>query len=147
MRTKCSLLVGIVAVVAFQAGADEPRDNKAKVEASVVAPKELADIKGRVLEVRLYKYDPRLADVAATLVEKVEVKDFEHTQGKETKKDVVLGAKSDLEPKMAYYVTVFVLEKDQRTHIGKCDDKSGICKVLTDGNPNKVMFKLQEVKK
>lgn len=146
MRTGCGVFL-VAVLLATQAWADEPKDNKARVEASVVAPKELADIKGRVLELRLYKYDPRIADKAADLVEKVEVKDFEHSQGKETKKDIILGAKSDLEPKMAYYVTVFVLDKDQRTHIGKSDDKSGICKVLTDGNPNKVTFKLQEVKK
>jgi hypothetical protein len=101
-----------------------------------------------VLEVRLYQHDPRIAGKNADLVELVEVKDLAHTQGTETKKTFVLGAKANLEPKLGYYVTVFVLEGKQRTHIGECEHaKKNLCRVLTDGQPNKISLILREVKK
>jgi hypothetical protein len=78
-----------------------------------------------VLEIRLYKHNPRIADRPADLVEKVEVKDFAHTQGKETTREFVIGAKENLEPKLGYYVTLYILDKGQRTHIGECADGQG----------------------
>jgi RNA polymerase sigma factor (sigma-70 family) len=125
----------------------EEKKETAHVEGTVVIPKEVASFEGRVLEVRLYKHDPRLADQPADLVEKVEVKDFAHTQGKETTREFVIGAKDNLEPKLGYYVTLFILEQGQRTHIGECADGKGPCNVLTQGQPNKISLTVREVKK
>ena len=100
-----------------------------------------------MLEVRLYKHDPRIADKPADLVEKVEIKDLAHSQGRETTKEFVIGAKDNLEPKLGYYVTLFILEQGQRTHIGECADGKGPCKVLTQGQPNKISLTVREVKK
>jgi RNA polymerase sigma factor (sigma-70 family) len=125
----------------------EEKKETTRVEGTVVIPKEVASFEGRVLEIRLYKHDPRIADKGADLVEKIEAKDFAHTQGKETKKEFVIGAKNDLEPKLGYYVTLFVLEKDQRTHLGESAPGKGPCMVLTQGNPNKVSLTVREVKK
>jgi hypothetical protein len=100
-----------------------------------------------VLEIRLDQHDPRIADQPADLVEKVEIKDFAHTQGKETTKEFVIGAKDNLEPKLGYYGTLFILEQGQRTHVGECADGKGLCKVLTQRQPNKVSLTGREVKK
>src|SRR5262249_2920699 len=117
-----------------------------RVEGTVVVPKEVGTFAKRVVEIRLYKYDPGIADRAADLVEKVELKDFAHTAGKETKKGFVVGAKGVIEPRMKYYLTLFILEGGRRTHIGECAPEKGPCKVLTDGNPSKVVLKVRAVK-
>jgi hypothetical protein len=117
-----------------------------RVEGSMVLPKEVATFEKRVVEIRLYKYDPRIAGKAADLVEKVEFKDFSHTLGTETKKGFVIGAKGMLEPKMGYYLTLFILEGGKRTHIGECEHVKSLCKVLTDGSPDKVSLKVRAVK-
>jgi hypothetical protein len=40
-----------------------------------------------------------------------------------------------------------LVEKDQRTHSGECAHSKGPCKVLTQGNPNKVSLTVREVQK
>jgi hypothetical protein len=139
------MAIGCLFTLVAVAAEGEP---STKVEGAFVIPKELASFEGRVVEIRLYKHDPRLADAPANLVEKVEIKDFAHTEGKETKKDFVIGAKGVLEPKMGYYVTLFVLQNEKRTHIGECEhSKKDLCKVLTKGAPSKISMKVREVKK
>jgi hypothetical protein len=119
-----------------------------KVEGTFIIPKEVASFDDRLVEIRLYKFDPRLADKSADLVEKAELKNFAHAAGKETKKDFVIGTKGMLEPNRDYYVTFFILDKGMRTHIGKCDhDKEGIGKVLTNGQPNKIKIEVREIKR
>lgn len=138
------LLFSAFALVGVAAG-DKP---STRVEGTFVIPKEVPSFEDRLVEIRLYKHDPRIADTAADLVEKVEIKDFSHTQGKETKKDFAIGAKGTLEPKMGYYVTLFILQKEKRTHIGECEhSKKDLCKVLTQGEPSKIGLKVREVKK
>src|SRR5262245_11194383 len=104
MNAKLLLLVALfcfllLAEAPVPAGEEKDKETT-KVEGSVVVPKDLPSFKGRLLEIRLYKSDPRLADASADLVEKVEVKDFEHKQDRETKKAFTIGAKGKLEPKM-----------------------------------------------
>jgi hypothetical protein len=126
----------------------EEKPATCKVEGKVVVPKDIASFDGRLLEIRLYRFDPRLADVSADLVQKVEFKNFAHTTGKATEKEFVIGADAKLEPSKGYYVTCFLLEGDKRTHIGSCEhDKRGIGSVLTKGQPNKVSIEVREVKK
>jgi hypothetical protein len=137
----------IAAIICGTAMAEEPP--KAKLTGSIVIPKNVASFEGLVLDVRLYKYDPRIADKAADLVDQWLVKDFSHTSGKDTKKEFALGAKADLEPGMNYYVSCFVLDaKDNRTHMGKCDhDKNGIGKVLTNGQPKEIAIAVSPIKR
>lgn len=119
-----------------------------KVVGTLIIPEKVASFESRLVEIRLYKYDPRLAEVAADLVEKVEFKDFSHTTGKATKKEFVIGAKAKLEPMRSYYVTCFIVDKGKRTHMGKCvHDMQGIGKVLTNGQPNKITIEVHELKK
>ena len=65
------------------------------VEGKFVVPADLASFAGRTVEIRLYKFDPRLADASAELVEKLEIKDFAHAQGQETKKAFTMNGLQD----------------------------------------------------
>lgn len=109
----------------------------AKVNGTFALPPNVPSFKGQVLEIMLWEYNPRLADASAKLVEKVEVKDFSHTKGKETKKKFVVGAKANTRPQRGYYITVFVTKDGKRTHIGFINGQPGLNKVLSNGR-NKV---------
>jgi hypothetical protein len=142
MRVTLFLASALLLPAALPAG----EKKSTRVEGTVVVPKEVPSFGKRLVEIRLYRYDPRIADKAADLVEKVELKGFDHTAGKETKKNFVIGAKGALEPGMNYYLTLFLLEGGRRTHIGECQHARGLCKVLTGGNPSKVVLKVRPVK-
>ncbi|MBY0456650.1 MAG: hypothetical protein K2V38_04880 [Gemmataceae bacterium] len=127
---------------------DKKPDTTTKVTGTVIIPKDVPSFDGRVLELRLYSIDKRIADKAADLVEKVEVKDFAHETGKETKKEFTIGAKEMLNPNNRYYITAFVLKGETRTHIGQADHvKEPFNKVLTDGLPREVTIRFREVGK
>ena len=119
----------------------------AEVKVKAVVPAKLESFKGRTLEVLLYKYDPRLADAAADLVERYEVKKFEHTKGTDTVKVFSLGKKEKLDEKKGYYLTLFLLDGRTRTHIGECEHARGFAKVLTGTAPNEVSATFREVKR
>ncbi len=119
----------------------------AKVEGTFIIPKEVADIKGQTVEIQLYKYDARIAGKAADLVDKVEIKEFKHENGKETKKEFTIGAKSDLDEKASYYITFFIVDGKNRTHMGEGEHApKNLCKVLTGGNPAKITVNVRPVK-
>lgn len=125
---------------------EERRDRG--VTGTVVIPKDVASFTGRTLEIRLYKIHPKLADAPATLVEKLEAKDFAHTKGTETKKDIALGANEKLDPRLRYYMTLFVLDGNVRTHMGEADHaKNNLCNVLTEGQPRKIVVTFKELKR
>jgi len=133
---RSSLILALIAIVCASAFA---QDETAKVQAKVQIPATLASFKDQQLEVLLYEFDPRIADKAATLIDKHLNKSFSHTTGKETSVEITLGEKAKLQPMMGYYLTVFVLDAaGKRTHIGEKDGKAGLCSVLTKSNPSKV---------
>jgi len=138
MRFQVVLLLAVVfcAVLAGFAVAADP-DKSTKVDGTFVLSKDEATFAGHVVDIRLYEFDPFLADVGATLIEKLEMKDFGHTKGTETKKEFVIGAKGEIKPRMSYYVTLFILKDGKRTHMGKVPGKF-LCKVITGGNPRKI---------
>jgi hypothetical protein len=146
---RLALAAALAAGASTPAPADDKKeDTSTKVTGVAVFPKDLPSFDGRVLELRLYAADPRVADKAAELVELVEVKEFKHVTGAETRKEFVIGAKGELKPTMRYYVTAFVLGGKDRTHIGLADHvKEPLNKVLTDGNPREVTIRFREVKK
>ncbi len=125
---------------------EEKPDETTRVKAAVRLPAELESFANRTLELRLYSIHPLLADAAADLVEKFENPKFTHTKGQATELDVEVGAKGKLDPQRTYYVTLFVLDGDKRTHMGEKDGKAGLCKVLTAGNPREVTLQVRAVK-
>ncbi|MBP3958156.1 hypothetical protein J8F10_23145 [Gemmata sp. G18] len=142
----CAAILFIGATIAR--AEDKKDDTTTKVTVTVIVPKDVASFDGRVLELRLYSIDKRIADKAADLVERVEIKDFTHATGKETKKEFTIGAKGELNANNRYYVTAFVLKGEERTHIGQADHvKEPFNKVLTDGSPREVTIRFKEVGK
>ena len=126
--------------------ADEKKDDaNTKVTGTVTVPKDVDSFGKTVLELRLYEYDPRVADTAADLVELLEKKDFRHAKGTDTVEKFEIGAKGKRNADRRYYLTAFVLEGKTRTHIGELDGKPGLAKVLTDA-PREAKFVVRAVK-
>lgn len=117
----------------------------ATVNITIHAPAGLATIAGQRLDARLYRFDPRLADAPATLVDSVTVP-FSHRAGAATNTGLTLGSESAPAPGMGYYITVFVLADGKRTHIGEADGEPGLMRVLTDGHPGTLMVILRPLR-
>ncbi|MFQ3650286.1 MAG: hypothetical protein SNJ75_08140 [Gemmataceae bacterium] len=134
------LLVGVLS-------ADDKKEPTAELKVKIVVPKTAHSFKGRTLEVRLFKYDPLIADKAADQVDIYEEKNFAHSQGTDTVKEFSLGGKAKLDERRSYYVTLYILDGKDRTHIGECEHAKGFAKVLTNGQPNAVKAIFRELKK
>lgn len=117
----------------------------ARVTGTFVVPKRLDSFDSRVVEIQLFNYDPRIADKAADLVDKVEIKNFAHKRGTNTNRDFVIGAQAALAKDRKYYLTLFILKDGHRTHMGEVLGKS-LCTVLTYGEPNDVMLTVRPVR-
>jgi hypothetical protein len=139
-----AVISSLVALPALSEDGKEKQES-AKVTGTFVLPKELDSFAGRTVEIRLYKIHPLIADKAADLVELVELKDFGHTTGTESKKEFVVGAKAKLDQELKYYLTLFINEGKARTHMGEVPGKF-LCTVLTMGEPNKVALTVKQLK-
>lgn len=138
----------LVAVAILGPVRAEDKDTTTKVTGIIIIPKEAASFDNRVVELRLYGIAKNVADKSADLIEKIEIKDFTHETGKETKKTFTIGAKGTLDAGNRYYVTAFVLKGDERTHLGQADHvKEPFNKVLTDGNPREITIRFKELGK
>ena len=120
-------------------------EDKAALTGKVVIPANLASFDSRTLEVKLWQYDPLLADVSADLVDELMVRDYSHKFGTETNTRFALGKPDAVREDRAYYLTVFVTDNGKRTHMGEKDGERGLCKVLTQGNPDSVEMIVREV--
>lgn len=146
MYLRLASLVPVLVALATTTSADDKPDTSTKVTAAVSLPKTLATFTGRTLELRLYEYDPRLADAPSKLIQKIAKPGFAHTKGKPTVTKIVIGAKGTINPRRSYYLTMFVLNGKRRTHIGEKDGKRGLCKVLTNGQPRNVKVIVRSIR-
>jgi hypothetical protein len=148
MVTRFTVVVGLALSLTILARAEDKKDDKTtKVTGTVIVPKDLPSFEGRVLELRLYAIE-KTSEKKSELIEKVEIKDFTHIEGKETKKDFTIGAKGELKENARYYITAFVLKREDRTHIGQADHAKGLLnEVLTSGNPREVTIRFKELGK
>jgi len=105
------------------------------VRGTVLIPGKVGSFKQHTLEIKLWEYDPFLADVGAQLIDRFQVEKYQHQDGQETATPFTVGGKLDPRKDRRYYITVFILKDGKRTHIGEKDGKSGLCNVLTNGNP------------
>ena len=141
-----SLLLAGTMVLAFVALAKEPASTK--VTGTVLTPKGVKDYFGLTLEVRLYEYHPFVAYKPADLVARLNLEEYDHKTGKETKTQFKVGEAGTIMPGMSYYITCFVIDaKGKRYLMGEKDGKRGLCKVLTGGNPNRVNLILRDLRK
>ena len=135
-----TIILAIVLLTVSAFAADKP--------GTVIAPKAVKDITGLTLELRLYEYDPLLADAPADLVAKLRVKNLAHKEGKETKTKFTLAEGASIQPRRSYYLTCFVLDANGKRYLmGEKDGKRGLCKVLANGNPNKVTLILRDLRR
>ena len=151
MRQSIAVSIVIVLSLCVQAPAAENEAASTEVTGTFIVPADVASIKDSVVEIRLYEYHPMIADKAATLIDKVQIKGFAHTKGAATEKAFTIGKKpgAKINPQMRYYVTFFIHAGDPaktpRTHIGEIDGRRGLGKVLTAGAPKKVVMKVRPV--
>ena len=123
----------------------KPLGKVTEATGTVVIPADLASFDKRTLEVKLWQYDPFLADVSADLFDELIVKDYSHKTGTASKIKIKLGKPNTVREDRAYYLTVFIMQNGKRTHMGEKDGKRGLCKVLNRGNPNSVEMIVREV--
>ena len=116
------------------------------VHGVLVIPKTVASFKEHSLEIKLWEYDPFLADAPAKLVDEFGVKKYNHKQGQVTKTSFSIGTKLQPQQNRRYYITAFVLQSGKRTHIGEKDGKRWLCNVLTQGNPLTVNLIIRPVR-
>ncbi len=116
------------------------------VRGTVLIPGKIGSFKQHTLEIKLWEYDPFLADVGAQLIDRFQVEKYQHQDGQETATPFTVGGKLDPRKDRRYYITVFVLKDGKRTHIGEKDGKSGLCNVLTNGNPATVKIIARSVR-
>jgi hypothetical protein len=153
MRVRLFLLVALALACGSatshraEVAAEENKEPSAELKVKIIVPKTVASFKGRTLEVRLFKYDPLIADKAADQVDLYEEKNFSHTQGSDTIKEFRLGEKAKLEERRSYYVTLYIVDGKERTHIGECEHAKGFAKVLTNGQPKAIQATFRELKK
>lgn len=109
------------------------------VSGNIILPASLPSIDRAVLDLRLYKYEPFAADKRAEMVDWVQSRAFVHQQGSSTERPFQIGTQEPHDPQMGYYLTLYLLENGHRTHIGQCQhNKKGLCKVLTQNQPEEV---------
>jgi hypothetical protein len=146
MKSALSTVLLALAVQLFVLPAVSAAES-AKVTGVVHTPKEGNAFTGLELEIRLYEYHPFIAGKAADLVGKFNQKKYSHNAGTETKTKFIVGDAATIKPGMVYYITCFVLDaKGKRILMGEKNGKRGLCKVLTGGNPNKVILILRDLR-
>ncbi|VTR99364.1 PhoH family protein [Tuwongella immobilis] len=89
-------------------GADQPTT---RGTGRFLIPQAVASFDNHMLEIRLNQDDPRIADKAADLVERLEIKPFAYMQGTDTNQPFVIDEKGTLDGQMGYYLTDFVHRK------------------------------------
>ena len=134
--------MSVLSSVAFAAAPIEAKG----VQGVLVIPKTVGSFGGHGLEIKLWEYDPRLADASAKLVGKFSIAKYSHKGGKDTQTTFSLGTRLKPRQNRRYYITVFILKNGKRTHIGEKNGKRGLCKVLTQGNPSSVKMIARPVK-
>jgi len=117
------------------------------VQGTITIPGSATIEDGQTIEIKFFEFDPRLADVAAKLIDEAILTDIKHESGKTTEVSFAVGKDYEMKKDRRYYITVFVLKDKTRTHIGEIDGKRGLNKVLEDGSRAPVHVFLRDVNK
>ncbi len=116
------------------------------VQGTIIIPKQVPSFDGQTLEIKLFEFDPLLADAPAKLVEGVTIDNFQHKAEEETETPFAIGAELETRKDRGYYITVFVLKDGKRTHIGEIDAQKGLNKVLQDEKRSNVKIVIRSVR-
>lgn len=115
------------------------------VQGTITVPESATIGKDQTIEVKLFEFDPLLADVAAKLSDEKILTDIQHETGNATEVPFAIGADLEVRKDRRYYVTVFVLQGEERTHIGEIEGKRGLNVVLNNGKSSPVQLILRQV--
>jgi len=87
--------------------ADEPKDD-VSLSGEMTFEKTEESFENATAWVRLWEYDPRLADAGADLFGDKKIAELKHTKGEPTLMQFKLDGKKKINPERQYYVTIFV---------------------------------------
>ncbi|WDI41305.1 hypothetical protein [Bremerella sp. P1] len=117
------------------------------VQGTITVPAASTIDAGETLEIKLFEFDPLLADVSATLIDEKVIADIKHESGKATDIPFAVGADYEVQKERRYYITVFVVQGGKRTFIGEIEGKRGLNVVLQNGDRSPVHVVLRQLKK
>jgi len=116
-----------------------PLNKSATVNVTVKSSSSQNSFKNETLKIKLYGYNPMIADKSATLIQEI-TKDLSHSSKPFIYKTKI-GNKAHKEEKLKYYLTVYVVDQQgKRTYYGYKNGKRGLAKVLEDGNKEVLMI-------
>ena len=140
------LFAALVTTAAASIAADDPKaDATTKVTGVFTIAAGDESIEGVSLTIQLWEYDPLLADVGATLIEKIEIKNVKHTKGETSKIEFTIGQKGSIKERRNYYVTARGYLDGKYVYYGK-PSHDDIGRVITEGKPRKIEFNGKRMK-
>ncbi|PQO25097.1 hypothetical protein C5Y96_26715 [Blastopirellula marina] len=117
------------------------------VQGTITIPDSTTVEQGETIEVKLFEFDPLLADAPAKLIDEKILTEIQHETGPSTEIPFALGSDLEVQKDCRYYITVFVLQGSDRTHIGEIEGKRGLNVVLQNGDRSPVNLILRPLKK
>lgn len=106
------------------------------LEGDLQVPAVLDSIQGQRLEIRVFAHESARADRAAKQIGALDIKDFAHAKGTETRRHFTLKLDAKRDEAMRYYATFFILDGSRRTHMGGCAHRPGdLCSILSKDDP------------
>lgn len=128
-------LVSLVAVVTINKEAFFSSSSNL-VEGTLTISADEDTFENVLVDIRMYEYDPFLADVSADLFDQIKLKDFSHTKGEATDYAFNIGS-GVYNPERSYYITVSIYQGNdptpsQQIYWGRCSHDD-FCNVLGDG--------------
>lgn len=106
MKCIIAILITGFCISALSGTAEEAEKQDLVLDLTCNLPASGLEVDSGVVVARLYEYDPRLADAAATEIAKVTVSGLTHKKGKNTVLRIPLYGKRSAQKN--YYVTVFI---------------------------------------
>lgn len=104
---------------------------KSSISISIVVPLELNSFEDRQLELKLYRYDKRVADKPAKLVAHA-FQILSHKQGVSSNVRMKLPKQKQVNEDDSHYLTTFITDGGRRTHVGTRGSQKGLIPVLPD---------------
>ncbi len=93
---------------------------------------------GQTVEIKFFEFDPMLADVSADLLDEKVLMNIQHETGVATEIPFTIGEAIEVDESRRYYITVFGMHGETRTHIGQTEGERGLNVVLENGDRSPV---------